>query len=648
MVNSVRKRMGLVFLAFAALVIVSVAASYWIIETQAQDALIINLAGRQRMLIQQMTKDALQIEKGQGDLSLYRRDLAEAAQTFEQTLQAFVNGGPAPYLPTQPATIPATTNPAIVNTLYQLAQNWASFQKNLEIIGAARPDSPQFAAASRAIEQAAPNLVQQADVAVRLFENESAQKVTQLRQIQLLFLASALILLAAGVWLTQRSVIEPLRELGQAASRIGLGDLDTAVTATGPEEIARLSKNFDWMRARLKTAQEELESQVRQRTRELANAFEFSQEIVTELELERLLASVTSRARDLLDAQAASICLLTPQGTDLVLKASSGVSAARAGIIQSAHRQPIAARVVGQGQTVVTETACANCQFLRAHGPGQCVATPLRIGEHTLGALCVVRTESQQFDPAETRALSLLANSAATAITNANLVEAEQAQARETASLAERDRLAAELHDNLAQTLGFLNLKVDRLSEMVSTCQAADAQAELGLMKSAIGTAYGQVRAALVGLREPPAAAEGELAEKLAASVNDLRQSSGIDARLQIIDPAALALSGVAQKQALHIVKESLNNVRRHAGARRVWVNIDRINGDARLVVRDDGHGFDPAQLSGGSHYGLTIMRARAERVGGSLEVDSAPGGGTKIIARLPLESRSQESGIRN
>lgn len=640
MINSVRKRMGLVFLAFAALVIVSVVASTWIIETQAQDALIINLAGRQRMLIQQMTKDALQVEKNQGDVSIYRRDLAEAAQIFEQTLQAFVNGGPAPYLPTQPATIPATTNPAIVNTLHQLTQNWASFQQNLEIIGSARPDSPQFAAASRAIEQTAPNLVQQADVAVRLFENESAQKVTQLRQVQLLFLASALILLAAGVWLTQRSVIEPLRELGQAASRIGLGDLDTAITATGPEEIARLSKNFDWMRARLKTAQEELESQVRQRTRELANAFEFSQEIVTELELERLLASVTSRARDLLDAQAASICLLTPQGTELVLKASSGVTAAQAGIVQPAHRQPIAARVVDQGQTVVTETACANCQFLRAQGPGQCVATPLRIGEHTLGALCVVRTESQQFDPTETRALSLLANSAATAITNANLVEAEQAQARETASLAERDRLAAELHDNLAQTLGFLNLKVDRLSEMGATCQATDVQAELGLMKSAIGTAYGQVRAALVGLREPPAA-DGDLAEKLAASVSDLRQSSGIDARLQIIDPAALAMSGVAQKQVLHIVKESLNNVRRHAGARRVWVNIDRINGDARLVVRDDGHGFDPAQLSGGSHYGLTIMRARAERVGGSLEVDSAPGGGTKVIARLPLENRN-------
>ncbi|MBW7846269.1 MAG: histidine kinase, partial [Bacteroidia bacterium] len=53
-------------------------------------------------------------------------------------------------------------------------------------------------------------------------------------------------------------------------------------------------------------------------------------------------------------------------------------------------------------------------------------------------------------------------------------------------------------------------------------------------------------------------------------------------------------------------------------------------------------------QLSGGSHYGLTIMRARAERVGGSLEVDSAPGGGTKIIARLPLESRNQELGIRS
>ncbi len=166
-----------------------------------------------------------------------------------------------------------------------------------------------------------------------------------------------------------------------------------------------------------------MEAQVRQRTLELTNAFEFSQEIVTELELNRLLQSVTQPARDLLGGRAASICLLTPEGDTLVLKASSDGSPPQFDLTQLVAGQSIALRVVGQGETVITSAACTHCRFLQAHTPGQCVATPLHAGDRTMGALCVIRAEQAQFDPAETRALTLLANSAATAIINASLVE---------------------------------------------------------------------------------------------------------------------------------------------------------------------------------------------------------------------------------
>jgi signal transduction histidine kinase len=162
-------------------------------------------------------------------------------------------------------------------------------------------------------------------------------------------------------------------------------------------------------------------------------------------------------------------------------------------------------------------------------------------------------------------------------------------------------------------------------------------------MKAAIKTAYVQVRAALVGLREPVISTDGDLAAKLNDCVNDFRYVSRLVVDLVMADVSALELSPVGQKQALHIVKESLNNVHRHAQARRVEVRVERDHGNARLTIADNGQGFDPTRMETGNHLGLTIMRARAERCGGALTVDSVPGRGTRIIACLPLQNRKQE-----
>jgi hypothetical protein len=89
---SLRSRMGILFLAFLLVVTVSVAATSWMVGDQNSDALVINLAGRQRMLTHQITRDALQIENGE-DAESHRQDLREAAQAFDQTLRALIAGG---------------------------------------------------------------------------------------------------------------------------------------------------------------------------------------------------------------------------------------------------------------------------------------------------------------------------------------------------------------------------------------------------------------------------------------------------------------------------------------------------------------------------------------------------------------------------
>jgi len=454
--------------------------------------------------------------------------------------------------------------------------------------------------------------------------------------IQLVLLVAALLLLTWGYFFTRRRFTRPLAALNRAAHRIAEGHLDESVRVEGDDELTDLARAFETMRADVAASRDELESRVAQRTRELASAFELSQEIVSQLDLRHLLQSVTDHARALTRAEAASLCLLDEGNTALVLSSTSGAK-----VPPPDMRQPVWLVPANQGlvsdQMVAVESACANCGFLHSHEPGHCVAAPLRVADRTLGALCIVRSDSPSFDADETRALTLLANSAAIAIANARLVESERRQAEQAARLAERERLAADLHDHLAQTLGFLNLEIDQVRAALAADGPKDAQAELDRMKTAVGEAYRQVRAALVGLREPLPAGD-DLIDKLNACLADFRETSGLPAELFVSDPSALALPRLAQAQAYLIVREALVNVRRHAQAQQASVRIDCIDGQARFTVEDNGRGFDVSSVEGDHHLGLTIMQARAERSGGYLTVDSTPGAGTKIAAYFPLD----------
>jgi two-component system nitrate/nitrite sensor histidine kinase NarX len=634
--------MGLLFLAFSLLVSISVAMTAWTIDSQKQDALIINLAGRQRMLVQRMTKDALQLEQNQDERPSISQDLQEATRLFDQTLGALMNGGPAPYLPDRLIQLSATPNPDIQLGLQEVEHTWDSFRGYLVIVRTAKLDSPDFITAIQGVKHLSPNLVQQADSVVGLYEAASARAVARLRCIQGTFLTSALGLLATGFWVIQESVIKPLSTLEAIAARMGGGDLYSPITVSGPAEIRLLAHSLETMRSQLQLLQLDLESRVTQRTSELTAAFELSREIVANLQLDHLLPSVTERARRLIGAQAAALCLLETEGQFLCLAASSGNVASQVGLKQAVEAEPMA-RIIGEGKTVTAEAGCFNCRLWQVYGSGQGLATPLRAGEQTLGALCVLRPGRSDFDPDETRAFTLLANSAAIAIANAHLVESGRRQAEQAAALAEREALAVELHDHLAQTLSFLNLQTDRLIELLAAGHIVVARTELEKLKPAITGAYAQVRTALASLREPivttgdPTTDGGQaLAEKLAACLADFRQTANLPADLIIADPAALTLSPVVQQQVLHIVREALANIRRHAQAQHVWLRVEQVEGETRFTVEDDGCGFDPASSGGENHLGLTIMHARAERSGGRLVIDSAPGVGTKVIIYFP------------
>ncbi|HSM58241.1 MAG TPA: GAF domain-containing protein [Candidatus Sulfomarinibacteraceae bacterium] len=620
--RSLRSQLGAIFLGFLLLVLGSVAATSWLVQTQRNDAAVINLAGRQRMLAQQMTRLALTEPASP--------QLAETIALFQQTQTVLVDGGETITGSDRAVRLPPTTDPTIRAELDEVAAAWAAFQTQL-----------QPAVDGEHLQAEFPALLANLDDVVSAYEAQAQARVTRLRWVQLAFLAAAFLLLAWGYRLIRRTLIQPLTALEAAAQKIGAGHLNEPLPALPTNELGHLGQSMEAMRREIAAHQGALKGRVAQRVQELTAVLEFTQEIVRQLEPDQLLQAAVRHTRALIQADAASVCVLDAGGRSLQLAAGSGAKKNLVGLRQSVDRS-LAAPVLREHKAVVTEGGCTNCGFLRQFPGASCIAAPLQVGGRSLGALCVVR-EQRPFDADEARALTLLANAAAIGLQNARLIASGKQQAEENAALAERERLAAELHDSLAQTLGAMHLSVDQLAHNLTAGENETAQSRLATVQTHLKQAYAQVRLALTGLREAPPD-EGEFMAEVLSLVAEFEAQSDVSVRVEADDLEAIGLTAVTQKQALHIVREALTNIRRHARASQVRLAITRDNGALTLLIADDGCGFDPAQVNSRDHLGLTIMRARAERSQGRLDIRAAPGEGTQIQATFPVQTEPTQT----
>ncbi|MEU8890590.1 sensor histidine kinase [Streptomyces sp. NPDC048442] len=204
-------------------------------------------------------------------------------------------------------------------------------------------------------------------------------------------------------------------------------------------------------------------------------------------------------------------------------------------------------------------------------------------------------------------------------------------QAREAGVTAERTRLAAEIHDTIAQALTGI---VTQLQAAADCADRHAAQAHLDRATSLARTGLGEARRSVRDL-SPAALEHDDLPAALRKTVDDWSRSACTQAEFTVtgtVDP----LHDEIQATLLRIAQEALTNTAKHARATRVGVTLSYMGDEITLDVRDDGRGFDLcADTSIG--YGLTGMRARAERLAGTVDIESEPGFGTAISARVPL-----------
>ena len=279
---------------------------------------------------------------------------------------------------------------------------------------------------------------------------------------------------------------------------------------------------------------------------------------------------------------------------------------------------------------------------------GAFLAVPILAGAEVVAEIFLTNPAGEpEFPDAALRLVEALAGHAALAVVTAQ----RQERLRELSIVAERTRIARELHDSVTQTLFSLSLAADTAAALAAKlpppAAASDALTapslassegligQLDRVRSLAQLGLDELRELVDTLRPAELGRDG-LASALRTRVDLLRAVHGtpIALRTRVTRPVDEALG----RELLKIANEALGNALRHAGDARTSVELEVDAEAARLVVSDDGVGFDlPGTLRASRRLGLTSMRERAEALGGSLRIDTAPGAGTAVTLEVPL-----------
>jgi len=245
--------MTAILMALALLLGAGALATYIVLERQANDGLIVNLAGRQRMLTQKMTKETAQLVNAAHDhndaaVSAMRDQVQNTMRVFEMTLFALRRGGPAPLdlEMTHLRDSPAASTPEISKQLDVVMTAWEPFKKNMtDVVRSGGTD----ATAAATVMATNAGLLTHMNAAVDLMQQDSEQKVNVLFVVQTAALLLGFLVVAAGVWAARATIARPLLDLAAAAHSMSTGDLSVKLTSRGTDEVKELARSFDRMRA---------------------------------------------------------------------------------------------------------------------------------------------------------------------------------------------------------------------------------------------------------------------------------------------------------------------------------------------------------------------------------------------------------------
>ena len=386
-----------------------------------------------------------------------------------------------------------------------------------------------------------------------------------------------------------------------------------------------------------------------QRLRALADALEVKRTqlqavnaaglaLTSELDREEVLQRVADQARLVANAKYAALGVFDDEGV-VETFTTSGISLeerARIGPLPrgrgllghlQAERRPLRLRDLHAHPSSIG--------FPKDHPPmTSFLGTPILLRGEPLGNLYLTEKQgAEEFTEADAEALETLAAQAAIAIENARLYE----QAERVSVLEERQRIRMDLHDGVMQQLYGAGLLLEDVGEHLTEDPAAS-KTQLVRAVDVLNAAIADLRGIVLGLK-PVHASDRPLAESLALLADQVRSNALLDVDVEVSEDAASALDRPRREATYYIAADALGNIARHARARRARIQLLRLNGKVVLDVSDDGVGFATGDSATG--HGLHNIRERAFAVGGTVEITSRPGHGTRVRLEMPAEGRS-------
>jgi signal transduction histidine kinase/ABC-type uncharacterized transport system substrate-binding protein len=363
--------------------------------------------------------------------------------------------------------------------------------------------------------------------------------------------------------------------------------------------------------------------------------------------LQDTLDSIIRQTCRVTGSDAASLLQRGPSDGPFTIQSSCGLDPDYVSAIRFSPGKGGAGRALAARQPVVLGDAAAFVDQMRrepdpeyeeekralelmiGRGFSALLAVPLIIQEEDYGGITLYYRRAREFSKEEIQLAQSVADQAALAIENARL----RSQAEQAAAYAERSRLARELHDSVTQSLYSITLYAEAVARMLTAGGGAEVAEHMRELRATAQEALREMRLLIYQL-SPPVLEEAGLAGALQKRLDSVEARGGVNAALQV--EGSEHLPPLVRKELYQIAQEALNNSLKHARARSVRVVLDFQESLTRLEVCDDGSGFEPEAAQRGGGLGLRGMRERAEAIGATLRVDSAPGKGTKVSVVVP------------
>jgi two-component system nitrate/nitrite sensor histidine kinase NarX len=498
--------------------------------------------------------------------------------------------------------------------------------------------SPEPAAAAET-QQAATAFVLAVDGFVSAIETQLSGFTAALNLFQFVMMGLAIGAAVIMLYTGYLYVIGPLDHLKEGLEQVEAGDFAVRMNVGTNDEFGQVTAGFNRMAEKLQSLYGGLEAQVEAKTRDieaqrqrLEALYEVSAFLAEANTMTELSKGFAQRVRVVIKADAVVVRWSDEANQRYLLLASDCwpehlaeqersliAGACACGNLEANAR----IRVIPIQQ--LTPPSIRLCTRI---GYQTVVSVPVRLQQRLLGELNLFFFSEKTLSQEETELLDALGSHLASAMEGLRAAALE----REAAVAEERSMLARELHDSIAQSLAFLKIQTQLLRSALNRHDADKTHAALEELDKGLRESISDVRELLVHFRTRTNS--DDIANALQETLQKFQHQTGLPARLEI-EGDGLPLPADVQVQVLHIIQEALSNVRKHAQASHVSLEVHK-GQTWCLIVRDNGMGFDTQVQREATHVGQKIMQERAQRIGATVSVESTLGRGTTVILRLP------------